>query len=198
MTKRGTCFSSLSLSVAMGNQKQMRCIYCAVEFLCLLNVLSRQEISYTQNIIRFHSESQIKSARYGVTLSGISRKLFIKIKLWTNGPTSWICVETCVGWPNRCASFLASKPKSQTKSILRYTYPEFHWLIGYYNNDWKLFNLCLSGQGGQTVKDLRRLAWNGISTKVSAIHRKSTQNKTKYLKQNFSTSVDLRICLGRA
>ena len=39
---------------------------------------------------------------------------------------SW--VETCVGWPNGLASFLASIRKSLKKHF-KVDYPLFHWLI---------------------------------------------------------------------
>ena len=42
------------------------------------------------------------------------------IKPWSNGPASsrkWTCVETCVGWPNGLASFVASTRKWLKKTF---------------------------------------------------------------------------------
>ena len=67
---------------------------------------------------------------------------------------SWTCVGTCVGWPNGLASFLANTSRKKKKHF-KADYPLFHWLIiGW----WTLLNLRCLVLGGQTVRNLRRLA----------------------------------------
>ena len=60
----------------------------------------------------------------------------LHVKPWTNGPASsrkWtqveLAYETCVGWPNRLTSFLASTHKLQKKKHFKADFPLFHWLI---------------------------------------------------------------------
>lgn len=63
--------------------------------------------------------------------------------------TSRTCKETCIGWPNRHASFLKRTGKSQnnyfksTGLVLWGQYPLFYLLIHVdcYNNKWMPFNL---------------------------------------------------------
>jgi len=92
---------------------------------------------------------------------------------------SWTCVETCVGGPNRHTSYLSSIRRSLKKDFkatglvphgqnatITQTYPVFHWLIGYYNNEYTSINLNWLGLDKQTVK---------ICVDFRARHCKATQ-----------------------
>ena len=77
----------------------------------------------------------------------------------------------------------------------------YHWLMRFYNNRLLAINLCRLALGGQTVKNLRRLA---SKFELDQSQRKSTQvdasgwpNETQ-VERKSKTCVDLRVRLARA
>lgn len=100
--------------------------------------------------------------------------------------TSQTCIETCIGWPNRHASFLKRTGKSQnnyfksTGLVLWGQYPLFYLLTDCYNNKWMPLNLQEIGWVVKWWLENFTLTCVYISTKVSASHRKCTQGACKY------------------
>ena len=70
----------------------------------------------------------------------------------------------------------------------------YHWLMRFYNNRLLAINLCRLALGGQTMKNLRRLA---CKFELDQSQRKSTQVGGQ-TKRKSKTCVDLRVRLARA
>ena len=101
----------------------------------------------------------------------------------------------------RLASFFASTRKSPKKRHFKADYPLCYWLI---IHQWTLLNLRWLGLGGQTVKNLRRLARKFAfdqsdrkSSQVNASARKPWPNEVASWPKS-STCVNLRRRLSRA
>ena len=100
---------------------------------------------------------------------------------------------TCEGWPNDTQVGLQVAKKRK--------FHAYHWLISLYNNRLLAINLCRLALGGQTMKNLRRLA---CKFELDQSQRKSTQVggqttcKLNASQKLGSTCVDLRVHLARA
>ena len=108
--------------------------------------------------------------------------------------TSWTCIKTCIGWPNRLATLLASTCKSQcSKPISR---PEYSVFLS--------LNMRWLGLG-QTVKSLRWLVCKFDhdqreckSSQVNASAHKAWSKGLTNSRLKLSTYIYLRVCLARA